>query len=233
MIKTMFLMYCACIGRASLFTRFCPLVEDIELSEEMDVDGYPQWIVLMIRYWKGNADGKRRPQRLKIFRNYIDVRFCPIVNLFLWLKLYDITSGPIFPACNSLFTAIQKDAHGNTFFNTPGWWENQLKKLFVFTGGQLIACTSHSIRKSCTIWAIRSGYESLFIRLVGRWSSTSDSFMEYVQQGIDEKADMFNSGATDPIYLIWVFQTHHYKGVLSQDILIEKPTGGKRKNRND
>lgn len=48
----------ATIGRASLFTDFCPNVEQITLPAEThqyDADGMPQFIMLRLHRWKGNS----------------------------------------------------------------------------------------------------------------------------------------------------------------------------------
>jgi len=37
--------------------------------------------------WKGNALGKKEPQKMTIRRNYLLGNFCPVVVLLAWLKV--------------------------------------------------------------------------------------------------------------------------------------------------
>ena len=72
---TLLLLVLVCIARASLFTQYCPLIEDLELGEA-DGDGIPRYIGLTLRRWKGNADG-RMALRLHMRRNYMHLEYCP------------------------------------------------------------------------------------------------------------------------------------------------------------
>jgi hypothetical protein len=48
MVWTMFIMSHVCIARASLFTQFCPHVEDVKMGD-LDSDGMPRWVVRRLK----------------------------------------------------------------------------------------------------------------------------------------------------------------------------------------
>ena len=57
MLWTMLHTSLVCCARASLFTTFCPLLDQLELGP-VQADGMPSYIVLTLRDWKGNADDR-------------------------------------------------------------------------------------------------------------------------------------------------------------------------------
>ena len=98
---TMFLVSMCMMARASDVTSFCPNIQDTELpiAEAMwDPDGYPKFIELGMFSWKWrskkNQGKKRYPVRLH--RNYVDARFCPVMWLLFYLSRVPHYEGPLF-----------------------------------------------------------------------------------------------------------------------------------------
>ena len=111
------------MARASCVTKFCPLLEDIELPpkahEKMWAkDGLPHYVVLKMRNWKGRKI--RTPYKLRIWRNLLQADFAdPVFFLMVWIKHLSslgITSGPIFPALSR-----SMEPTGGMYMKTKQW----------------------------------------------------------------------------------------------------------------
>ena len=92
------------MARASCITKYCPLLEDIELPPQGNArmwgkDGLPNYITLKMRNWKGRK--KRTPYSLRIWRNLLQPDFAdPVFFLMVWIShlgFLGITTGPLFP----------------------------------------------------------------------------------------------------------------------------------------
>ena len=207
---TMWLMGLACCARRSLFTTYCPRIDQVDVhTAAKDVDGFPKFMLLKLERWKGNADGKRF-QTLIIKRNYADVRYCPVVAMCLWLRtLYRLgvtENGPLFPALSpghNQFSRADSSAPleyiGKKCYSM--WWS----KFCEYVGGGLVACrtTTHSNRRSVVKWGARSGGQWMDLQVAGRWL-TNHSFMTYWKDGEALKKHA-RPGERDVINDIWLW----------------------------
>lgn len=204
-------------ARLCLFSRFCPLISQVEIPPEaIDKDGLPRYFMLTLTKWKHNPG--QRTQKLIIQRNDIDPRFCPVLALVHWLRvLYaeGIEDGPLFPALDNNHAAFvrEKDDDGKEHLCTLtescvyGW----VTSLFEYVGGGLKNCTFHSFRRVFVKWAARCGGQQADIMAGGRWLYSSQKFMEYWgdgQVGLQETVNMKkkNPRWVDPVYKWWVWK---------------------------
>ena len=96
---SMFLVAMCLMARASDMTQFCPSVKDSGMpdAELNDKNGYPPYVSLVLRDWKWRSrKNKGKPYCMRVHRNYMDPRFCPVLWLLKWLSFSKISSGPIF-----------------------------------------------------------------------------------------------------------------------------------------
>ena len=222
------------LARASLLSTFCPTVDDLELPDPAlkdddgnsayDADGIPEYILLTFRKWKRNAGKKTQVcgacwhgvgaaytvipstlQTLMIRRNTVNPEYCVVTQLLLWLKMAHITHGPIFPDCtDNVYAGLTLGVR----CTEPKYIRN-LKEVFVYVGGALEKCTSHSIRIAGVSWAARCGLITDVIKVIGRWAATSSSFIGYYEHGIAiaRKYTVRLHTTSDPIFAFWCFPT--------------------------
>ena len=184
-VHAMFMTSLACCARRSLFTTFSPRRDQVMFSKEMDADGIPNYYKIRLKRWKGNPDeNNRRNQTLLIRRNKLNVRFCPVIAMVLWLKtLHDVApddmNGPLFPALTRSHNMFERDDEGNmerTDCSTWGvWWNNATK----YVGNGLEKCSSHAIRRSVVKWAARCDAKENDVIEAGRWVGNSQHFHVY------------------------------------------------------
>ena len=227
----LFLLSFCCLARSSLFSSFCPTIHDLALPEddaEYCADGLPMWLEITFRRWKGNPGNKTQVrgsgatffltvslltlitclwQTLTIRRNMIHPEFCPVIALLLWLKLSGITSGQLFPDCSDFGGGFI--THGVSC--SAEKHASLLSRFFKFAGGSTANCTSHSLRKAGVSWAARCQLSDSETLLIGRWVSTSKSFMTYREHGllIEKQFRSRLNYSTDPIWSFWAFPTSH------------------------
>ena len=206
---TMFMMVLACCARRSLFTTYCPRIDQVDVdTADKDELGLPKFIIIKLERWKGNADG-RRWQKVKIRRNYADQRYCPVAALCLWLKtLHSLgvtENGPLFPALSGGhvdFSRASAEApleHVTTDVYTA-WWQ----LMCGYVGGDLLfSKRTHAARRSVVKWGARCGSPWMDLQLAGRWTSNS-SFMRYWRDGEALRAS--RDGDRDPINRVWVWK---------------------------
>ena len=187
---------CIC-ARSSCMTTYCPLIEDTILPQkhEWDPDGVPKWIELGLLNWKARTQ-KNRGKRygIRLHRNYLDFRFCPVVWLLMYLQITGKTKGKLFDASISSYT------HNITY----------MLRVFMRIPG-----SPHSIRRSGAQWAGRCGDLGVATRNAGRWKSF-DNLMRYIGQGARISAGAFKS-CVDPIFSCWVFKPVTAGGLSTED----------------
>lgn len=213
----MFLVAIVLFARANEVTSNCPTVEDTHLPEaesQWDEDGLPKWIETGLRDWKTRTPchkGKRYAMR--IYRNYLDSRFCPVTWLLISLHYSGITSGPLFQT-NSADSEPSGDAH------SEGHWENTTKRLFMeaglYTKGQgkkgeadyikPTGVTNSGIRRSAAQWAGRCGAREIDCANNGRWKTYTE-MARYMGQGTKRRKGHENDGGRDPIFSTWVWKS--------------------------
>ena len=206
---TMWMMVLACCARRSLFTTFCPRIDQVDVDDAAkDADGFPQYIIIKLEKWKGNRDG-RRWQKLKISRNYVDVRFCPVVALCLWLKtLHSLgvtDNGPLFPGLSTGHGRFSRaDAEAPLERMTKDAYTSHWRAMCVYVGGGLLLSQrTHAARRTVVKWGARCGEPWMELQNAGRWTSNR-SFMVYWQDG-EALRRRHPPGARDPINDIWVW----------------------------
>ena len=241
-VYTRFIFGLCVLSRASLLSAFCPSVDDVELPDPADkdddgnsaydADGMPQFINVWFHRWKGNGGKKAqvrvltlskcvrcahtihaRPQKVMIRRNTVHPEYCVVVQLLLFLQMANITHGPIFPDCtDNVHTGVTLGMKC-----TEQKHIRNLKDMFVYVGGGLAACTSHSVRVAGVSWAARCGLTTDEIKVIGRWAATSESFIRYFQHGagIAKKYMVRLHTTSDPVFALWRFPTTHMELVIT------------------
>lgn len=225
MVWTMFLVSICMMGRASDITTFCPMCEHIKLppahlwkTADGRADGLPPYITISLMDWKWRRRcNKNKPYAIKLHRNFLDSRFCPVFWLLFYLADSGITSGPLFQD--------MKDGKYTGKALSPDQWVRMTTRLFTVAGLYVPAgklgtftgddsdsshskpqgCTNHSIRKSALQWAGRCLAVPIDAKNNGRWKSW-DVMARYFGQGVAQRAEYTEGGRKDPIFKMWVWK---------------------------
>ena len=237
----MFLSMWIMFARPSEIYEFCPAIESISLpgaGVSHDRDGVPPYLLLDLLQWKNRAIAKGRYQ-IKMVRNRLNAKFCPVFWTLYWLALTGLTSGPLItrllhnntevPASKSLHLTnkglyVYKSEDGVDVAITQHMLESILTQGFQSAG--FSDATPYTIRKTSTVWAARCGAPQYALMATGRWSSSSDNFQRYVQSGLTD-ADLYENKMDDPIRTLWVY----HENVITVLSKPENVTGKKRKSR--
>ena len=193
-------------GRACCMTTYCPLVESLELPSTRrgwDADGLPKYVDLAFLDWKWRSKlCKDQPYLVRLHRNYLDARFCPVTWLLIYLhylkKEIKRSTGPLF--------ADDRSGHVGKVLK-PARFQTAMMKLF--DKCFLFTCTSHSIRRSAFQWCGRCGGQESVAKLTARHTPASSEFYKYMEDGCKkrEKAESENDeGWIDPIFKSWVWK---------------------------
>ena len=68
-----------------------------QFNSQWDSDGYPKYVEVGWTNWKRRRKSKRgKLHWLRLHRNYLDSRFCPVMWLLTYHRAAGITSGPSF-----------------------------------------------------------------------------------------------------------------------------------------
>jgi len=186
------------MGRASCMTEYMPDISAISLPppDLYDPDGLTPWLEVTWTHWKARLEcNVGKPYRIRVHRNYLDSRFCPVMWLLMWLERSKLTEGPIFGP-----------------MSTQTYRDNMNHILRVFMG--IKGASSHSIRRAAAQWAGRCGDLGIGCRNAGRWRSWTH-FMTYIGQGAT-KNNEYPPGQ-DPIFTTWVFKAITTAGLNSDD----------------
>lgn len=186
-----FLVQVATISRASDVTEYCPTLRECGFPTNPLIqteDGLPLWISLVWHDWKGRPEKyQKAAYTIRLHMNPQDFRFDPIH----WLVQHWALRGTMDenePILSKL---------------TATSYQNSLVTIF----DQLdvkISCTSHSIRRSATMWAARCGANFAVIRNVGRWESLKH-MLTYLSEGNLLAQQQKKDFGRDPILDFWVF----------------------------
>lgn len=78
-------------GRNSCITKYCSLYEDMVVppSTAWDENGLPPWLELGQRAWKGRKANATSRFGLRLHRNRVDPRFCPVAWILLAMEAHD------------------------------------------------------------------------------------------------------------------------------------------------
>ena len=214
----MFLLMWQIFARPSEIYKFCPSVDSIRIPRDvpMCADGIPPYLLLDLLQWKNRSIAKGKYQ-MKLNRNFLNAKFCPVFWTLYWLALSGIQSGPIITRLNtkdqSAPIASSKQMHKegyHCFFTVDEepveiplkTMESTIVNSFHEIG--YATATMYTIRKSATVWGARCGAKEYALLATGRWRSNSNHFQTYVQAGCTD-ADRYPAGTDDPIRKIWVF----------------------------
>jgi hypothetical protein len=171
-----------------------------------------KWIETGLRDWKTRTRahaGKRYAMR--IYRNYLDPRFCPVTWLLIALHYSGITSGPLFQTTDS-------EGKPSGTAHSEGHWENTTKRLFtaagLYTAGHKgadgsyikpVGVTNSGIRRSAAQWAGRCAGREIDCANNGRWKTYTE-MARYMGQGAKRRQGHENDGGQDPIFSMWVWK---------------------------
>ena len=195
------------LGRASDVTKYCPVWEDVKYPDDLDADGFPAWIIVKLRNWKWRKSKKRggKPLEFMIKRNYLDPRFCFIINLFMMKNVLldggnSCTEGKMF---------------GANFGNkTSSNFIGALKRMFFVASKtapgleHLAKCSSHSVCRTFAQWADTCGYDPFCIMEIGRWTDVP-TLRIYVDANrhAQRKMLIMNPQYENPGFKVWLFDT--------------------------
>ena len=222
----MLLISLVIMARASCVTKHCPVVETMELPSERhwDPDGLPKYIIITLLNWKSRKKANvNKPYPLKIHRNYLDQRFCPVFWLLIYLKYAGHTTGPLFQVNGQaipekVWTGMTNHWFVQAGLRTPGRPANR------DTGQPRMkpkGCSNHSIRRSAAQWAGRCGAREMDVRNAGRWRSMA-ILAKYMAQGAVQREayeDDEEGAQEDPIFSMFVFKKVTSAGIGGLDIM--------------
>ena len=216
---SMFLVAMCIMARASCLTKFCPLVDNVELPgpHGWDVDGLPKYIIIFMTNWKSRKRANvGKPYPFKIHRNYLDPTYCPVLWLLFYLRASKHVSGPLFQRKGSAISEAEWIRMTNHWFETAGIRTRGWKGVRKPTG-----CSNHSIRRSAAQWAGRCGAREMDVRNAGRWRSMQ-ILAKYMAQGAVQREEYEDDDGTqrsDPIFEMWVFKKTTSAAVGGLDIM--------------
>ena len=165
-----------------------------------------------MRRWKTRtAANQDKRYGMRLWRNYLDSRFCPVTWLLLWLHHSRIHQGPLFQH----FTAGEPD--GRHLPETT--WTGATRRMFTAaglytpgyvdedTGHRVLAqgVTNHGIRRSACQWAGRCGAKETDVMNNGRWKTVTE-MIKYMAQGATTRNRHELDSGTDPIFKTWVWK---------------------------
>ena len=195
---------------------YCPTFEDTYLPEaesQWDADGLPKYIEIGLLRWKTRTtanQGKRYGMRLH--RNYLDSRFCPVTWLLMWLHHSGIKEGPLF---QQIITGGRPNGHALA----ESTWRKATIKMFAAAGlykyahvdedtGHRVPAqgvTNHGIRRAACQWAGRCGGSEVDVMNNGRWKTVAE-MIKYMAQGATTRNRHELDMGTDPIFKTWVWK---------------------------
>ena len=112
-VLTIFMTSLACCARRSLFSP--------HRNQDMfsTAGGITKYYKIRLKRWKGDPDEASGGNKtLLIRRNKLNVRFCPVIAMVLWLEtLHDVapddTNGLLFPTLARSHNMFERDDEGN------------------------------------------------------------------------------------------------------------------------
>jgi hypothetical protein len=237
MYRAQHIVHINIIGRASDVSTNCPNVEDIVFSDHKSEwnrkDQISDWVQITLHSWKGV---RKISYPMKLWRNFLDPKWCPVLAITHWLALSCLIKGPLFP--NLVSTKISDGDyvkvpliahHQETVDNGKGtsmtvWktvdgqnvnmhvdaYSEVLNTIFLLSGHK--GATTHTIRRSAAQWAARCGAELYQILNAGRWKESSTSWQKYIKSGV---LDIARFKGKDAIRSLWVFHPISFDESLS------------------
>ena len=220
-VWTMLLVGICIFARASELCEFCPTFEDTSLPEsgaQWDSDGLPKYIEVALREWKTRTTchmGKK--YKMRLWRNYLDPRFCPVTWLVTWLHYSDIRNCPLFqsfeggrPSGTHMSTTQWTGATGRLFtaagLYEPGHYTEGVEEEM----GEWVPAagvTNHGIRRSACQWAGRCGADSLDVSNGSRHKTLTE-LAKYMGQGAKMRSQYTEDAGSDPIFFHLGVQTY-------------------------
>ena len=229
---TCILIACIIMARPSEVCEYCPVVESIEIPTERkdwSDDFIPKWIKMGLPHWKGKKD--LDIWNFYIHRNFVDIRFCPVTHLLLWLKASGVKKGPVFPKIrNGTILRAFQEIHVNLDQRTIKQWVNEANQsvhmsydefhsttinLFsmisiLYKLPEYTYVTPYSYRRSACVWSARCGAREFEIRFAGRWDGSSRHFSSYMEEGMNMYNLSLDNNDLDPIRKFWVWRACNF-----------------------
>ena len=225
MVVTMFLLACCLMFRALEVTSCCPRREHIKLpSDDKDwaPDGLPYYLNVGLLHTKGKRMGD--VYYMRVYRNLVEPRLCPVFYLLWWLSASGIKEGPIFvrfyqgkPGSFNEFKTMETakskmdiayDSLGRVISLVEVQWRNTLRRVFIAVF--MPHLIPHSLRKSGIKWAARCHAQDYEIRLNSRHSPNSNTLCVYIEGGMIESdeatIDALGCIILDPIFFLWCWR---------------------------
>jgi hypothetical protein len=218
---------CATMGRCSDVSKFSPRYEDMRFPKKRDKrhwgpDGLPNHITLGIWQAKGKRK-KHKKRRLRLHRNRLNWKLCPVYWLMLWIRISKIKKGPLFVKAGlgtgraavfhhykeegGYVAAYDKSGRRITF-STDQWRKTMYK---IWRKLEMEDLVIHSIRKSAIKWGASCHGAEWELRNNSGHSESSTSWIGYIEDGVleGEEACQGPNGTTiqDPIYNTWCWKS--------------------------
>ena len=202
------------------------------VGKGVDVDGVPKWLVLSLSEWKGRKSNGY--YEMLLYRNYVDVRFCLVVWLLLWIQMSGIKQGPIICridadtkhamiACKTGIMHTDKGNRYTVYLDQSNRivnilydeYSSILRRPLSLAGYR--GLKPYTIRKFSVKWGARCGAKDWHLKNTGRWQKTSSHFHAYVQEGISESEQYCSNGKIDEIRKLWVYRpTTFHKNIAPE-----------------
>jgi hypothetical protein len=177
---------------------------------------------LALSGWKGRKH--TFDYNIHFWRNYVNIKFCPVFWLMLWIRVSGIKAGPIYcrlqqdgkSIMKCTKTAILESNTGpsQTVYlddkdNVVNLHYHHLSRVFkvIFKNARLPPETSlYIFRKTGAKWAARCGAKEWQIKNTGRWYRTSRHFHSYIEAGVYESELKSMDAQIDIIRTFWVYK---------------------------
>ena len=227
------LVTCVIMARPSEVCEYCPTVESVEIPTQRKDwcdDNMPKWIKLGLPHWKGKKN--LALWKFYLHRNMVDVRFCPVSHLMLWLNASEIKRGPLFPKIRNGHILVafriksvtidqrtmnqwvcekndsQVHMSYDEFASTTKHLFNLIAELYQMP--EYMSVTPYSYRRSACVWGARSGAREFEIRFAGRWDGSSRHFSAYMEEGFNLYNLSLNANELDPLRKLWVWKACNF-----------------------
>lgn len=161
-------------------------------SPMWDSDGYPGYVEIAWTEWKT----RRRSDvgqlyYLRIYRNYADPRFCPVIALITHMRMQGKATGPLFQNDEGKCLTVDKYRAivTNIYDSVPG----------------LHDCVAHSSRSSGAQWIARcgGGMSDVMDHMRCRCVETAKRYQDVGQQEGEAAIADSTSRDTDPVFAVW------------------------------
>ena len=170
-------------------------MEDFRLpplgSPMWDIDVYPGYVEIAWTNWKTRPPSDvGKLYYIRIYRNYVDLRFCPVIALISHMRMQGKPTGPLFQDDKGKGLTVDKYRAivTNIYNSVPGLHDR----------------VPHSSRSTGAQWIARSkgGITDVMDHMRVQCCETARRYMDAGQQE-GEAAVADNASNMDPVFAVW------------------------------